>query len=54
MVWAIPRLACKNFLRIDGTAWAGAFAFNAFLALFPLMVLLGIAAGEVLLGMAEK
>ena len=39
-VWAILRLAVKKFLRIDGTAWAGAFAFNAFFALFPLMVLL--------------
>jgi len=39
-VWAILRLAFKKFLRIDGTAWAGAFAFNAFFALFPLMILL--------------
>jgi len=39
-VWLILRLAFKNFFRIDGTAWAGAFAFNAFFALFPLMVLL--------------
>ena len=39
-VWAILRLAFKNFLWIDGSAWAGAFAFNAFFALFPLMVLL--------------
>jgi len=39
-VWAILRHAVKKFLRIDGTAWAGAFAFNAFFALFPLMVLL--------------
>jgi Ca2+-transporting ATPase len=27
-------------LRIDGAHWAGAFAFNAFFSLFPLMVLL--------------
>lgn len=38
--WAIFRLAARKFLRIDGTAWAGAFAFNAFFSLFPLMVLL--------------
>ena len=39
-VWAILRLAARKFLRIDGTQWAGAFAFNAFFSLFPLMVLL--------------
>jgi YihY family inner membrane protein len=39
-VWAILRIAVKKFIRIDGTAWAGAFAFNAFFALFPLTVLL--------------
>ncbi|OGQ78627.1 MAG: hypothetical protein A2289_10015 [Deltaproteobacteria bacterium RIFOXYA12_FULL_58_15] len=39
-VWATPRLAVKRFLRIDGTQWAAAFAFNAFFALFPLMILL--------------
>jgi YihY family inner membrane protein len=39
-VWAITRLAVKRFLRIDGAQWAGAFAFNAFFALFPLAVLL--------------
>lgn len=38
--WAIFRLAARKFLRIDGTEWAGAFAFNAFFSLFPLMVLL--------------
>jgi Ca2+-transporting ATPase len=38
--WAIFRLAARKFLRIDGTKWAGAFAFNAFFSLFPLMVLL--------------
>lgn len=38
--WTIFRLAARKFLRIDGTAWAGAFAFNAFFSLFPLMVLL--------------
>jgi Ca2+-transporting ATPase len=30
----------KSFLRIDGTQWAGAFAFNAFFSLFPLAILL--------------
>jgi len=39
-VWAILRLTVKKFLRIDGAPWAGAFAFHAFLSLFPLMVLL--------------
>jgi YihY family inner membrane protein len=38
-VWAILGLAVKNFLRIDGGQWAGAFAFNAFFSLFPLIVL---------------
>jgi YihY family inner membrane protein len=39
-VWAILCLAVKKFLRIDGAQWAGAFAFNAFFSLFPLMILL--------------
>ena len=39
-IWAILFLASKKFLRIDGAQWAGAFAFNAFFSLFPLMVLL--------------
>jgi uncharacterized BrkB/YihY/UPF0761 family membrane protein len=39
-VWAILCLAVKKFLRIDGAQWAGAFAFNAFFSLFPLLVLL--------------
>jgi uncharacterized BrkB/YihY/UPF0761 family membrane protein len=38
--WTIPGLAAKKFLQIDGTQWAGAFAFNAFFSLFPLMILL--------------
>jgi len=38
--WAALCLAVKKFLRIDGAQWAGAFAFNAFFSLFPLMVLL--------------
>ena len=37
--WTILRLAFKNFLRIDGVQWAGAFSFNMFLSLFPLIVL---------------
>ncbi len=39
-VWGILWLAAKKFLGIDGAQWAGAFAFNAFFSLFPLMVLL--------------
>ena len=39
-VWSIFRLAVKTFVRIDGVQWAGAFAFNAFFSLFPLMILL--------------
>lgn len=38
--WAILCHAVKKFLRIDGGQWAGAFAFNAFFSLFPLMILL--------------
>jgi YihY family inner membrane protein len=38
-VWAIPCLAVKRFLQIDGEHWAGAFAFSVFCSLFPLMVL---------------
>lgn len=37
--WAVTYRAAKRFVRIDGTQWAGAFAFNAFLSLFPLIVL---------------
>lgn len=33
-------LAVKIFFRIDGVQWAGAFAFNAFFSLFPIMILL--------------
>lgn len=39
-VWTILCLAVKKFLRIDGAQWAGAFAFNAFFSLFPLIILL--------------
>lgn len=38
-VWAVTHLAAKRFLRIDGTHWAGSFAFNAFFSLFPLVIL---------------
>ncbi len=38
--WETLRFAVRTFLRIDGTQWAGAFAFNAFFSLFPLMVLI--------------
>jgi len=38
--WAILYLAAKTFLRIDGTQWASAFAFNVFFSLLPLMILL--------------
>lgn len=37
--WAVTHLAAKKFLRIDGTYWAGSFAFNAFFSLFPLILL---------------
>lgn len=37
--WAVTRLAAKRFLQIDGTHWAGSFAFNAFFSLFPLIIL---------------
>lgn len=39
-VWGILCLAVNKFLKIDGAAWAGTFAFNAFFSLFPLMILL--------------
>jgi YihY family inner membrane protein len=38
-VWATLDLAGKRFIEIDATQWAGAFAFNAFFSLFPLIVL---------------
>lgn len=39
-VWAIISLAVKKFFRIEGAERAGAFAFNAFFSLFPLIILL--------------
>jgi Ca2+-transporting ATPase len=38
-VWNIFYLAIKRFFNIDGTQFAGAFAFNAFFSLFPLIIL---------------
>ena len=38
-VWEIFELAAKKLLQIDGVTWAGAFAYNAFFSLFPLVVL---------------
>jgi len=38
--WAMLRRASQTFFEIDGSQWAGAFAFNAFFSLFPLVVLL--------------
>jgi YihY family inner membrane protein len=32
-------VSIKIFFRIDGSQWAGAFAFNAFFSMFPLIVL---------------
>jgi YihY family inner membrane protein len=39
-LWTIFWIALKQFTRIDGAQWAGAFAYYAFFALFPLVVLL--------------
>ncbi len=38
--WEILYLAVKKFFLIDGVQWAGAFAFNAFFSLFPMIILL--------------
>jgi Ca2+-transporting ATPase len=37
--WGVFCLAVKKFSRVDGAQWAGAFAFNAFFSLVPLIVL---------------
>lgn len=37
--WGVLRLALKTFFRIDGDLLAGAFAYYAFFALFPLIIL---------------
>jgi Ca2+-transporting ATPase len=39
-VWAILSLADKRLSQMDGTRWAGTFAFNAFFSLLPLIILL--------------
>lgn len=39
-MWLVLGLAVKKFADLDGTQLAGAFAFNAFFSLFPLMILL--------------
>lgn len=61
--WAVLKLAIKKFLKIDGFLWTGAFAFNAFFSLFPLIVLLvtlasyfikGTVAGTAIIGYAER
>jgi YihY family inner membrane protein len=36
----VLKLSLKKFSHIDGTQWAGAFAYNAFFSLFPLVILL--------------
>jgi Ca2+-transporting ATPase len=36
---AILGQAAKKFSHIEGAQWAGAFAFNAFFSLFPMMIL---------------
>jgi YihY family inner membrane protein len=43
-LWTVICRAVNKFLLIDGLDRAGAFAFNAFFALFPLMILLFTAA----------
>ena len=62
-VWTILRLAFKKFLRIDGVQWAGAFSFNMFFSLFPLIVLFvsiastfidGDRAGKVIISFIER
>ncbi len=37
-------VATQKFLVIDGAEWAGSFAFNAFFALFPLIILIATVA----------
>jgi YihY family inner membrane protein len=40
IVWTVLSRAGRTFSKIDGAQWAGAFAFNAFFSIFPLVVLL--------------
>lgn len=42
--WAVAGMAVKRFRRIEGTNWADSLAFNAFFALFPLIILFVTAA----------
>lgn len=37
--WSVLKFAGRRFLRIDAPQWAAAFAFNAFFALSPLIIL---------------
>lgn len=39
-VWTILKLTVNKFSQIDGTQWAGSFAYNAFFSLFPLVILI--------------
>ena len=38
-IWTVLRLATDRFFLIDGAQRAGAFAYNAFFSLFPLIIL---------------
>jgi YihY family inner membrane protein len=37
--WSVVRRAARRFGEIDGSTWADSIAFNAFFALFPLILL---------------
>lgn len=37
--WVILSITLKKYSKIDGTQWAGAFAFDTFFSLFPLVIL---------------
>jgi uncharacterized BrkB/YihY/UPF0761 family membrane protein len=37
--WSVARRAARRFGEIDGSHWADSIAFNAFFALFPLVLL---------------
>jgi YihY family inner membrane protein len=45
-LWSILYPTIKRFTQIDGTEWAGAFAFDLFFSLFPLIILLVTIASE--------
>ena len=54
-IWSSLYLAAKKFLQIDGAQRAGAFAFYAFFALFPLIILsVTVASVFIDQGKAEK